>query len=50
MSDQKQGVSVNFGFWPGLLTAIFLLLGLTGNCATCGLDRDYLGDYIDAKQ
>lgn len=35
--------SVSFiGFW----TALFLVLAATGNCSPCGLERDYVGEYV----
>ena len=45
MSSETKPIRISFdGF--AFVVAI-LLLGLTGNCECCGLDRDYLGDYLD---
>lgn len=50
MTEEKEvnvEKTVRYSLFPSLLVCMFVLLALTGNCSTCGLDRDYLGDTID---
>ena len=34
---------------PGLVTSIVVLSMLTGNCKSLGFEKDYVGQYLDAK-
>lgn len=40
MTQESKNVDISLA--PGLLTVIFVVLALTGNCAVCGLDTDYM--------
>lgn len=49
-APQTQTKSVNVNFLRiGLLPLLFASCFATGNCETCGYDRDYVGDLIDMQ-
>lgn len=50
MSKDEQPRRFNINLFPSFFVALFILLALTGNCRTCGFDRDYVGEAIDARK
>lgn len=57
MSDEKpeskpKRVKMNFniGTRLGFGTLLMLVVVSTGNCETCGFDRDYVGELIEGSK
>lgn len=49
MSEESKSYTYSLNLLPPLTVVVFILLALTGNCQTCGFERDYIGDAIDAR-
>lgn len=48
MSSESKNISIGLGggfFWG----VVFIVLAFTGNCAACGLDHDYMSDWMECS-